>query len=155
MRTLSTHRGAALLIDMIVAVAIFALLFGGILNGLRQIAAAQIELKSNLAATFLMSQQFERAESIDYTSVGIVGATGSIPVGIFPSSENITENNTVFTRTTTVRYIDDPHDGTGASDTNSKPNDYKQMSVTISWNTKDKPRSVKGSRYYAPPGIEP
>jgi hypothetical protein len=71
-RTKKTHSGAALLVDMVVAIAIFGVIFGGVLNGLKSIAAAQIELKSRLAATFLMTQQFEKAESIDYVSIGTV-----------------------------------------------------------------------------------
>jgi hypothetical protein len=154
-RTKKTHSGAALLVDMVVAIAIFGVIFGGVLNGLKSIAAAQIELKSRLAATFLMTQQFEKAESIDYVSIGTVGATGGLPVGIFPVSEVVNENNTAFTRVIGVRYVDDSHDGLAGADTNSKPNDYKQMSITVSWSLKGSARSVSSSRFYSPPGIEP
>jgi type II secretory pathway pseudopilin PulG len=153
--TKKTNNGAALLVDMVVAIAIFGVIFGGVLNGLKSIAAAQIELKARLAATFLMTQQFEKAESIDYAVIGTVGATGGAPVGIFPVTEVVNENNTAFTRVIGVLYVDNPKDGLAESDANGKPNDYKHMSVTVSWSLKGAARSVSSSRFYAPPGIEP
>lgn len=146
------HRGAALLIDVVVAIAIFGMLFGAILTSLQRIAEAQIELKTRLAASFLMTSQFEKAHSIPYASVGT--STGN-PSGVFAASEQIVENNTTFTRTTAVRYIDDPHDGLAGADANAKPNDYKQISVTISWSLKGNTRSIHGSQYISNATIEP
>jgi type II secretory pathway pseudopilin PulG len=145
--------GAALLIDIVVAVAIFTLLFGGILNTLQRIASAQIENKSRLAALFLMSSQIEKARSLPYASIGTT--TGGTVVGTLLASEAITENNLVFTRTTSVIYKDDAHDGLAGADTNAKPNDYKQITVTVAWNNKASPRSVRISTFITPPLIEP
>ena len=55
-------------------------------------------------------------------------------------SDRLSETNTSITlgnitakRTTIVSSIDDNFDGTGASDADTNPTDYKKIRVTVSW----------------------
>lgn len=148
----TTTRRGSVLIEIVIGVAIFAMIFAGMLASLQLLLKAQTEHKAKIGALALMNDGLERARSLTYANVGVVDGT---PSGILPATESITLNATTYTRAYAVYNIDDSHDGLGASDSNGKPNDYKKVKVTVTWSMKGAARSLTGTSLITPDGIEP
>jgi type II secretory pathway pseudopilin PulG len=142
----------SILIETMVGISIFALIFSALLATVQLVVTAQIEQKAKIGGTALATEGIEKVRSLAYSSVGVVGGN---PSGTLPASETVTLNNITYTRTYTVSYVDDPHDGLAGSDTNAKPNDYKRVSVKVTWTARNGLRSAALSSFIMPQGIEP
>lgn len=147
-----TPQNGSVLIEVVIGVGIFVTVFGGILASIQLLLKAQTEHKARIGALALMNEGIEKARSLTYDNVGVVGGT---PAGVLPSSESITLNAVSYTRTTSVSYIDDPRDGIAVGDQNAKPNDYKKARVSVSWTIRGMTRNVSASTLIVPDGIEP
>ena len=121
-------RGVALL-DSIMAIAIFVILFVGFFVLIQLGIKTVTEHKARNGALALASSRIEYIRSLDYMSIGLQGGN---PVGTLISPTYSTINTTEYTITTTVSWQDDPADGlSGAGDL--KPHDYKGVVVSVSW----------------------
>jgi len=118
------------LIDVVIAIGIIALLFGGIFVVYFSILdlVKNIDVKSS--ATSVLNRQVEIIRNIPYESVGTVGG---VPSGIIPQEQTLAFGDFVFSVKTTVRNIDDPFDGTlGGTPNDTAPADYKIVEMEIS-----------------------
>ncbi|MEK7608212.1 MAG: carboxypeptidase-like regulatory domain-containing protein [Patescibacteria group bacterium] len=117
------------LIDLLIALAILALLFGGIYLVYFSILDSTSNVELRTEATAVLNQQIEIIRNLPY---GEVGTVGGIPTGIILQTQLVSWGNQVFAVTTTVRNIDDPFDGTlGGSPSDTSPADYKLVSLEI------------------------
>lgn len=130
----SNHEKASgfTLIEALTALSIFGLIsvtfYATISIGLRRIQ----DTKSRLGATSLAREKLEIARNIRYENVGNQG--GGVAVsGIIPLDESVNQNGSQYQVHTEVAYIDDPFDGSYPADL--IPNDYKRVTVTVSWNS--------------------
>ncbi len=105
--------------------------------------------KDRLGAVALANEKMEIIRNLNYDDIGTT--TGAIS-GNIPSEENVTENASSYVVDTTVQYVDDPFDGTYAAGTDSAPEDYKDVTVTVYWNNKQE--NVQVQSIFAPPGLE-
>ncbi len=108
--------------------------------------------KARAGAVALSGERMEYIRSLSYDGVGTVGG---IPAGSIAQSETVVLNGISYTRRTFIAYVDDPADGTGASDANSIPLDYKVARVDVSWASKQGDRHiVLVTRIEPPNGME-
>jgi hypothetical protein len=124
------YRRGTSLIDLIISMAIIALLFGGIYLVYFSIITSVANIGVRTAAANAIGQQIEVLRNLPYDSVGTVGG---VPNGVIPQSQTIQYDKYVFLLQTTIRNIDDPFDGTlGGVPNDTAPNDYKIAEVTAS-----------------------
>ena len=124
-----TRRGTSL-IDLIISMAIIAVLFGGVYLVYFSIVTAIANIGVRNAAATAISQEIETIRNLPYDSVGTVNG---IPAGVIPQSQNLTVGQYTFVLQTTVRNIDDPFDGVlGGTPNDTAPADYKLVEVQAS-----------------------
>ncbi len=66
------------------------------------------------------------------------------------TENNLQLDNLLCTRTTTIQAVDDSADGLGASDTDGDTEDYREVTVTVSWNERGRTNSVALQSLIAP-----
>lgn len=123
------------LIEVILAIGIIMLLFGGIYTAYVSIIDAIANSETRTEAGFIASREVEIVRNIPYESVGTIGG---FPPGILPQVKNVTStaSNNIFTVRATVRNIDDPFDGTlGGTPNDTAPADYKLVELEIGCST--------------------
>lgn len=118
----------SIILDSVVAVAIFAILFTGFLALMQVGVKTLIEHKARAGALAIARSHIEHIRSIDYSVVGIQGGN---PDGNIISVTNDTLNNIEYTIITNINWHDDEGDGLSSSDNN--PNDYKSVRVQVEW----------------------
>src|SRR5680860_1001385 len=111
--------------------------------GSRYISSA----RNRLGAISAANERMEIIRNLKYEDIGTDG--GAISGGI-QQDENVTENANHYNIYTTVEYSDDAFDGLYPTDT--VPNDYKKVTVKVSWNGgKESVSLVSG---FVPSGLE-
>lgn len=110
-----------------------------------------IDAKNRLGATALANQKMEIIRSIAYDDIGTISG---IPSGTLAEDETISVNTTRYEVHTYVQYGDDPFDGTLAAGTDSVPNDYKRVRLTVSWGAGGDDQKVTIFGNFSPNGIE-
>lgn len=117
------------LVEVLVTVFIFSIVFTAILSalsfGLRIVAQSRNKAMANAIA----NQELEKIRNISYSLVGI---SGGFPDGSLSPSETITQNGVDFVINRKIVYVVDEADGV-ADPEDECPNDYKKVSVKISW----------------------
>ncbi|MDE2018958.1 MAG: hypothetical protein KGJ13_01275 [Patescibacteria group bacterium] len=119
-------RKATSLIDLIIAIAIIALLFGGVYLVYFSIISAATNVGARTAASEAIGNELEMIRNLPYADVGTVGG---IPAGVIPQNRTSTINNFTIALRTTVFNIHDPYDAASGSVPNA---DYKLVTVTAS-----------------------
>lgn len=107
------------------------------------------EAKNRLGAVSLANEKMEIIRNLSYANIGI---SGGIPAGNIPQDEDVTENTRSYHVHTFVEFIDDPLDGTYPTDT--IPDDYKRVKVTVSWQNSHAAESISLVSRFVPPGME-
>ncbi len=85
----------------------------------------------NVTISSLARQYLENARNIPYAQVGTVAGNphGNLPDFANPST--VTVSNTTYQIYFEVTYMDDPADGTAVLGTDSAPDDYKQVKLSV------------------------
>ncbi len=139
------------LIDVIVGSALVLIIFLALMGILRASILLSGLDKANAGADSLAASQMEYLRGLSYDNLGTIGG---IPAGMVPQTKSVTTDNTTYTITNYIQYIDDHADGLGANDTNGIITDYKIGKVTVSYFAGGKARKVALISTFAPPGIE-
>lgn len=119
------RRGTSL-IDLLIAMAIIALLFGGVYLVYYSVEASIANVGVRSAATAVIANEIEMIRNLPYANVGTVSG---IPSGVIPQTQTVTYSNYSFTLQTTVLNIDDPFDNSPSS---TPVADYKLVDITAS-----------------------
>jgi len=117
--------------EMVVGIAIAAILISGVLASYNVLArnvkvARQATILSSLAANYL-----EVIKNLPYSRVGTINGN---PSGTLADSSNpivTTIEGQQYRIYYEVTYMDDPADGTIVAGTDTAPNDYKQVKMSI------------------------
>ena len=149
MRT--TSKRGATLIDALLASALLLIVFLGIFGAFQLAIELVSANKAKVGAVALANEQMELIRSLSYDDVGTVGG---IPSGGLAQTENISLNNSDFTRRTLIQYVDAPEDGEGADDENGITADYKRVKVEIAWTQRGGARTYSLVTNIVPNGIE-
>lgn len=140
------------LIDLMLAVGITALLFGGIFMVFFSVIDTTVNYELRRAASAIINQRIELVRALAFEQVGV---TGGVPTGVLPAYEAVTWDGTLFAVSTMVRNIDDPFDGTVTSTpTDTAPADYKLVEVAVSCAACPHFTPVRMTTTVAPAGLE-
>ncbi len=123
-----SRRGTSL-IDLMLSIAIIAVLFGGIYLVYFSLLTAIGNISVRTAAASAMQAEIEMIRNLPYTSVGTVGG---VPAGVIPQTQAVVFGKYTFNLQTTIRNIDDPLDGTvsgSPSPVDTAPADYKLVAI--------------------------
>lgn len=91
-----------------------------------------VDSKNRLGAISIANEKMEIIRNLKYENIGTT-PKGSVS-GNIPSEETVAENAGKYFVQTTVEYVDDSLDGIALADTNNAPEDYKKVTVKVSWN---------------------
>jgi prepilin-type N-terminal cleavage/methylation domain-containing protein len=117
------------LVEVLVAAALFALISVSVYQAYGTLLSLTQAAKVKITATSLVNEQMELIRNLPYSDVGVAG---SIPNGVLQHVEVVTRDDIQFTRTLTIRNIDDPFDGTiGGTPNDLSPADYKSVDIDI------------------------
>lgn len=117
-----------------------------------------INAKNRLGATALANEQMEIVRSLIFDDIGTKHWNGSswvygIPGGNLLQDEDTSANGTFYHIHRVAQFVDDPTDGTaGAGD--SAPNDYKKVTITVSWGNKTASEQVEVASDFSLDGVE-
>jgi prepilin-type N-terminal cleavage/methylation domain-containing protein len=148
--TLNKTQSGLTLIELIVAISIFAIAGTSIYGLFNWSIKTLTNSKQEVAAMTIAGHQMEMIRNLPYDQVGTIGG---IPSGSIPQTQTKRQNNTDYTVKTYVKYYDDPFDGL-ASDSDALPTDYKIVQITVSWTNFWGQNSTNLSTIIAPKGIE-
>lgn len=110
-----------------------------------------VNVKSRLGAIAVANQQMEIIRSIIFDDIG---TTTGIPVGTLTETQTLAVNNAVYTVHTLVQYVDDSTDGTLGAGTDMAPNDYKKVTVTVSWGGGTDTEKITTTSIFSLDGVE-
>lgn len=139
------------LVDTVIGVFLVVIVFLALVGLMRASLLVSSLAKAKAGATAVANTQMEYIRSLPYDSVGTVGG---IPAGAIPQYATTTANAIPYGIRTFIEYVDDPADGTGASDTNGITTDYKRIKVAVTYTLKGRLREVDMVSNYAPASIE-
>jgi hypothetical protein len=114
--------------------------------GLRYIQDA----KNRLGALAVANERLEIVRNLAYDNIGTVGGTIE---GEIPQDLDISENTRQYHVHTEAIYVDDPFDGIAFADT-VWFEDYKKVTIIVSWNNGGNTENVELVSRFVPPGIE-
>jgi hypothetical protein len=109
-----------------------------------------ISVKNRLGAIAVANEKMEIIRNLAYDDIGVAGGSVS---GNIPEYEDVMENTIRYAVHTNVIYTDDPSDGIGYSDS-VWFEDYKEVTVTVSWTGSGTADQVQTVSRFVPPGIE-
>ncbi len=145
------HSQGTSFIDVLISIALLALIFWGIF-GVFQLALELVgNSRAKAGALALANERMEFLRSLSYDSVGTVGG---IPSGNIAQTETVVLNSLSYTRRTFIQFVDAPEDGIGALDSNGITADYKVAKVELSWNTRSGIRQFSLISTIVPKNIE-
>lgn len=117
------------LVEVLVSLAILSALTVGVYSLIifsLKIAAMNANL---VEATAIANQEMEKVRNMPYNSIGI---TSGIPQGLLPEYKTVVRSNT-FTVHFYVKFFDDPFDGIEEFGTDTLGQDYKIVTLDVSW----------------------
>ncbi len=127
MHNIKNTKGVSL-ISILVGIAIMMSVFMALFSSFNALLkfAERNHMRSN--AIMLANEHIETIRALPFDSVGTISG---LPPGNIPQNETIVFDGHSYNRRTFIQYIDDPADGTGASDTLTA--DYKRVKVEMSY----------------------
>lgn len=133
------------------ASALIALVFGGLITGVRLMISLIGESKAETGARSLALSRLEYIRSLDY---GTIGTVDGIPAGFIPQVSTSTLNGIEYTERILILYIDRPEDGLEDQDENGVLEDSKRVKVEYSWMSRGQEKSLALITDVAPKGME-
>jgi type II secretory pathway pseudopilin PulG len=119
------------IIETIVGIAIFAVIFLSLLNLFGAVLRSVRNNKAVLSANSLAMEQMEIIRGMDFNNIRT--DTGWVPAGPIPSTRSVVRGGITYTVNTDISWVDDAFDGSDPDDT--FPFDYKRVRVRVSWNS--------------------
>ena len=125
------------MIEVVVSLAIIAVLILGVYSLMIMSLRITADNMNNITAIEIANQKMEQIRNMPYDDVGTIGsdvASGTIPQVV------VIERSGTFTVTTNIIISNDPYDDVSGID--AIPNDYKQATIKVSWESSFGPRSI-------------
>ncbi len=113
-----------------------------------------IEAKNRLSAVAFANEEMEIVRNLAYDKIGTQESIDIL--GKLIQEKDVTANGRSYHVSTSVRYFDDPMDGTvSSSPADLIPNDYKLVQIVVSWtDSAGQTQSVSSTSRFVPPGLE-
>lgn len=117
--------------ESLIGIGIFVLLAGVVYQAITLTYKEAMSNWENTTVSFLAGQYQEYARNIPYAQIGTIQGNphGNLPD--LPNPSSATVGSTNYQAYFEVAYVDDPADGTALLSTDSAPNDYKQVKLSI------------------------
>ena len=106
--------------------------------------------KNRLGALAIANEKIEIIRNLKYDDIGTDG--GAI-AGNIPQDQDVSQNASQYHVHTDVVYVDDPFDGIGFADL-VWFEDYKKVTIVVSWGSGETSGEVKLVSRFVPPGKE-
>lgn len=127
--TTSRHADSGLsLIEIVVGVSIFTLVFLTLVSSFLALATFGERNRLRAEALLLANEEIEKIRALPYDSIGTVAG---LPSGTIPQTQTMTRDGRNFSVRTFIQYVDDVADGEGAGDTLAA--DYKRIKIEVSY----------------------
>ncbi|KKQ27542.1 MAG: hypothetical protein US42_C0008G0053 [Candidatus Magasanikbacteria bacterium GW2011_GWC2_37_14] len=140
------------LIEVMVGVAVFSLIFVGIYSGVQLVFKVVYQSRLRILETGVLNEQVEIIRNLPFADVGIVNGS---PSGVLVRTVTSTRNNIDFLVTRTIRNIDDSFDGLiGGVPNDTAPADYKLVEVEVTCPSCGQREPARLSTYIAPKNLE-
>ncbi len=140
------------LIEVMVGVAVFALVFVGIYSGIQMVLKVVYQSRLRIIETGVLDEQIEIIRNLPFADIGIVNGS---PAGILQRIATTTRNGIDFSITRTIRNIDDNYDGViGGIPNDTSPADYKLAEVEIICARCNQREPARLSTFIAPRNLE-
>ncbi len=117
------------LVEVLVGSFLLLIVFLGIFLAYQLGLKVVSQSKNRVIATAIVNGELEKIRNLPYESVGV---DGEFPDGILEASKIISLNGVNYTVEIRVDYVVDSADGI-SSPSDTCPNDYKRVSVKVSW----------------------
>jgi len=119
------------LVEVLVAIALTAIVFLGIF-GAYQLGLKVVGLSKNkITATAIANAEIEKIRNLPYPDVGIIGATLPNASGTLEAETSTIVNGIEYKIERKIVYVSDPADGVGSDDSCNL--DYKRVEIKVSW----------------------
>ncbi len=119
------------LIETTVAIAVFLIFAVGIYGTLTFVFKGVYQSRIRILETAILNDEIENVRNLAYDDIGL---KNGVPSGVLEHVKTVTRNGVSFIVTTSVRYVDDPFDGTASGIPNDlAPNDYKLVELSINF----------------------
>ena len=112
------------LVEVVIASALVLLVFGAIMTAFQTILTLVGSSKAQAGAVSLANGRMEYIRSLPYNSIGTLAG---IPQGVLPELATTSLNGVTYNERILVEYIDDPKDGSGATDSIALSPVYNQL----------------------------
>lgn len=144
------HKSAFTLIEALVFLFIFTIITTTFYSVFAVNTRYTIDVKDRQSSAQIANEKMEIIRNMQY---GDIGTIGGIPSGNIKANENITVDGKTYAVRTLIKYQDDPFDGVYPTDT--IPNDYKIVKVSVSWTGANNSASdVELVSRFVPSGME-
>ena len=142
-----------MVIEVIVAIAVFVLFSIGVYEGIRYLYKIVFMSRLRIIETSILAEKMEIIRNVPYASVGLVSG---VPSGVFYHTTTTVRNGINFTLTTYIRNIDDSYDdmATGTTPKDTSPADYKLVQLEIIAPNSLQAKAVSLTTIVAPKGLE-
>lgn len=152
MRNTSTHKKHGFtLIEAIIFLFLFTVITLAFYQTWQAATSHIVNVRNRLGAVAVANQQIEIIRSIIFDDIG---TTTGIPTGSLQEYQTLSVNNSVYTVHTLVQFVDDATDGTLSAGTDLAPNDYKKVTVTVSWGSGGPSEQVSTVSLFSLDGVE-
>ena len=146
------HKHGFTLLEIVVAVGIFAIFAIGIYSGIQFVFKLVYNSRVRIIETSLLNEQIESIRNMSFYDVGIINGS---PSGLLERTVTTTRNSIDFEITRTIRNIDDPFDGTiDGEPQDLSPADYKLVDISVICTSCHQKEPVIMSTYIAPKYLE-
>ncbi len=118
------------LVEVIIAVSVFAMLSMAIYSSVVFILRITLSAKAKVLASNIATEELELVRNMSYDAIGVIDGS---PPGVLPQNKVIISDNRSFDVSFDVRYVDDPFDGlVGDVSPDTNPADYKLIQAVVS-----------------------
>ena len=123
--------GGFTLVELVIGLGIFALVASAFLSAYLVLARSVQTAREKTIIASMSTQYLEVVRNLPYSQVGTLNGnpTGGLPDSTSPNNVNI--EGQAYRIFYEVTYVDDPADGTVLGGTDTSPDDYKQVKLTI------------------------
>ena len=129
--SVSAQSGGFGLIESMVSVGIFAMLALSVFAVSSAITKQSRTYRESTTVSALADQYMEIARNLPYSQIGTMSGNPHGALPDLPNAKIVSYNSVNYQIYYEVTYIDDPADGTALAGTDSAPDDYKQVKLSV------------------------
>lgn len=122
------HDRGFTLVEVAAAIALFLIFAIGIYSGISYALKTVYHSRIRILELSLLNSEMEIIKNLPYSSVGLVSG---VPSGILSPVKTVAKSGIDFRVSASVKYVDDPYDGTATSTpADLSPYDYKMVQLS-------------------------